>query len=401
MKAKTKEIKLFPNLAKSITEILLSVFSEGKKADKVIEYQFKIHKQWGSRDRSTIAEISYEIIRHWRWLWFLNEKEVQLSTKNLYQIIGTYLHWKGEFIPEWLDYHRVKPIPRENLPLAIAESYSDEFFEIMYKELGEQWNLEAHALNMPAKVVLRVNTLKIHKLELQNLLYQQDISTVPLENYSDALLLLNRLNIFQNEYFHKGYFEIQDANSQKIAEFCEVSPGMRVIDGCAGAGGKTLHLAAFMKNKGKIIALDIEEYKLKELNKRKIRAGADNIEVRLIQKNTIKNLKHSADRVLLDVPCSGIGVLKRNPDAKWKIDKLFIEENRKKQQFILSRYCDMTKIQGKLIYSTCSILPSENEKQIEQFLSTHPEFELEKQITLYPSKTGFDGFFMAKMVRKY
>ncbi len=398
---KTKEIKLFPNLAKSITEVLFSVFSENKKADKVIEYQFKNHKKWGSRDRATIAEISYEIIRHWRWLWYLNQKEIQLSTKNLFQIIGTYLHWRGEFIPEWLNYEPVQPVARENLSLAIAESYPDEFFNLMYQEIGNQWNIEAHTLNMPAKVVMRVNTLKITKKDLQELLLQNNMSTTSIDNYKDALILENRLNIFQNEYFQKGYFEIQDANSQKVAEFCDVKSGMRVIDGCAGAGGKTLHLSALMKNKGIIIAIDVEDYKLKELNKRKIRAGADNIEIRLIQKNTIKNLKHSADRVLLDVPCSGTGVLRRNPDAKWKIDKTFIQENQKKQQFILNNYSEMTKIGGKLIYSTCSILPSENEKQIESFLIQHPNFELEDQKTLYPSKTGFDGFFMARMIRKY
>ncbi len=398
---KTKEIKLFPNLAKSISEILFSVFSEGKKADKVIEYQFKNHRQWGSRDRATIAEISYEIIRHWRWLWFLNQKEIQLSTKNLFQIIGTYLHWKGEFIPEWLNYEPVQPIARENLSLAIAESYPDDFFNLMCQEIGNQWNIEAHTLNTPAKVVLRVNTLKISKTDLQKLLLQQNIETVFLEDYPNALLLQSKLNIFQNEYFQKGFFEIQDANSQKIAEFCEIQSGMRIIDACAGAGGKTLHLANLMKNKGRVLAMDIEEYKLKELNKRKIRAGADNIEIRKIEKNTIKRLKHSADRVLLDVPCSGTGVLRRNPDAKWKIDATFIQENQKKQQFILNNYCEMTKIGGKLIYSTCSILPSENEKQIENFLSQHSNFELEEQKTLYPSKTGFDGFFMARMVRKY
>lgn len=398
---KTKELKLFPNLARSIAEVLISVFSEGKKADKVVEYQLKNHKQWGSRDRATIAEVSYEIIRHWRWLWYLNQKEVQLSTKNLFQIIGTYLHWKGEFIPDWLNYEPVQPVARESLSLAIAESYSDDFFNFMYQELREQWLLEAHVLNLPAGVVLRVNTSKISKVDLQKLLFQQNIETLSLEGYPSALLLRSKLNVFQNEYFRKGFFEIQDANSQKVAEFCEVAAGMRVIDGCAGAGGKTLHLANLMKNKGRIIALDVEEYKLRELNKRRIRAGADNIEVRKVEKNTIKRLKNSADRVLLDVPCSGTGVLRRNPDAKWKIDATFVQENQKKQQFILNNYCEMTKTGGKLIYSTCSILPSENEKQMENFLLQHPNFELEDQVTLYPSKTGFDGFFMARMVRKY
>ncbi len=396
-----KTIKLFPNLAKSIIEILISVFSEGKKADKLIEYQFKRNRQWGSRDRATVAEISYDMIRYWRWLWYLNKKEVQLSFKNLYQLIGTYLDWKGEFIPDWLNYEPVKPILREKVPLVIAESYPDDLFDRMYEEIQDQWIQEAHALNIPAKVVLRVNTLKTTREELQRYLKDENIDSIALEEYPEALVLQSKLNIFQNEYFLKGFFEIQDANSQKIGEFCEVEPGMRVIDGCAGAGGKTLHLAALMKNKGTIIALDVEEYKLKELRKRKKRAGADNIEVRIIQKNTIKNLRNSADRVLLDVPCSGIGVLKRNPDAKWKINTLWIKENQQKQSFILNHYANMTKVHGKLIYSTCSILPSENERQIENFLENNRHFELEEQKTLYPSKTGFDGFFMAKLTRRY
>jgi 16S rRNA (cytosine967-C5)-methyltransferase len=398
---KTKELKLFPNLAKSIVQILYAVFSEGKKADKVIEKQFKQNKQWGSRDRATVAEISYEIIRHWRYLWYVNQKDIRLSQKNLFQLIGTYLHWKGEPVPEWLEYQPVIVQSRYNIPTCIAESFSEEFWNLMYEELNKQWEMEAHALNVPAKVILRVNTLKTTKQQLRQLLLQEQIKTTELEDYPYALILENKINIFQNSYFKQGYFEVQDANSQKVAEFCQVLPGMRVIDACAGAGGKTLHLAALMKNKGKIIALDTAEYKLLELKKRMTRAGADNIEIRTIQPNTLKNLKNSADRLLLDVPCSGTGVLKRNPDAKWKINSQFIEENRKKQAFILNHYARLTKIQGKLIYSTCSILPSENELQIEQFLKNHLNFELEEQKTLLPSKTGFDGFFMARLIRKY
>ncbi len=235
---KTKELKLFPILAKSIVEILYEVFTEGKKADKVIQNQFRNNRRWGSRDRRTVAEISYEIIRHWRWLWYLNQKEIQLSSKNLFQIIGTYLHWKGEYIPNWLNYQPVTPVPRENLPIPIAESYPDDFHNLMFQELQEQWNIEAHALNMPAKVILRTNTLKIDKLKLQAMLQKQNIQTNVVENYPDALILVSKLNIFQNDLFQQGFFEIQDANSQKIAEFCEVSPDMRVIDACAGAGGK-------------------------------------------------------------------------------------------------------------------------------------------------------------------
>jgi 16S rRNA (cytosine967-C5)-methyltransferase len=176
---------------------------------------------------------------------------------------------------------------------------------------------------------------------------------------------------------------------------------MRVIDACAGAGGKSLHLAAIMKNKGRIIAMDVESHKLEELKKRARRAGVDNLETRLIESSkTIKRLENAADRLLLDVPCSGLGVLKRNPDAKWKLSPEFVSNVRELQQHILTDYSMMLKPGGIMVYSTCSILPSENGKQVEGFIQSNKDkFELMDEKTCWPSE-GFDGFYMARIKKR-
>ncbi len=176
---------------------------------------------------------------------------------------------------------------------------------------------------------------------------------------------------------------------------------MRIIDACAGAGGKTLHLAALAKNKGRIIAMDVEQWKLDELQKRARRAGVSNLEPRLIESSkSIKRLEKSADRVLLDVPCSGLGVLKRNPDAKWKLSPEFIQQVRELQHNILSDYGVMLKPGGLMVYSTCSILPSENEEQVRRFLEEKQgEYELVKDKHTWPSE-GYDGFYMALLKKK-
>lgn len=175
---------------------------------------------------------------------------------------------------------------------------------------------------------------------------------------------------------------------------------MRVIDACAGAGGKTLHLAALMQNKGTLIALDIEQWKLDDLRKRASRAGVFNVEVRLIDSTkVVKRLYDHADRVLIDAPCSGLGVLRRTADSKWADINPRLVELKKVQADILERYSHMVKVGGKVVYSTCSILPSENQAQVQAFLEKHPDsFKLEEEKVILPS-SGFDGFYMARLVR--
>jgi 16S rRNA (cytosine967-C5)-methyltransferase len=173
---------------------------------------------------------------------------------------------------------------------------------------------------------------------------------------------------------------------------------MRVVDACAGAGGKSLHLAALMRNQGTIISLDTEAWKLDELRRRAKRNGVQIIQTRPIESSkTIKRLHGTADRLLLDVPCSGLGTLRRNPDAKWKLTPEFLDNVRATQADILRSYSKILRPGGQLVYATCSILPSENEKQVERFLSENPNFRLLEERKLTPAEHGFDGFYMARI----
>jgi len=252
-------------------------------------------------------------------------------------------------------------------------------------------------------VVVRANTLKISKEELIKKFSEIGIKTFQLESIPNALIIEQRQNLFQTMLFKEGLFELQDAASQLVAQYLDVQPGMRVIDACAGAGGKTLHIASLMGNKGKIIALDTEEWKLNELKKRAKRNGVSIIETRTITSSKIiKRLAGSTDRLLLDVPCSGLGVLRRNPDAKWKLSEERIIELKKIQQDILNSYPKMVKVGGKVVYATCSILPSENNFQIQQFLSGEngtKNFSVVEEKVISPADTGFDGFYICVLRR--
>jgi 16S rRNA (cytosine967-C5)-methyltransferase len=196
--------------------------------------------------------------------------------------------------------------------------------------------------------------------------------------------------------FKKGWFEVQDGSSQQVAPYLEIEPGQRVIDACAGAGGKSLHVADLLQNRGKVISLDIHQWKLDQLKLRARRNSYSNIELKRIEgSKTIKRLKDTADRLLLDVPCSGLGVLRRNPDTKWKLTESAIADMIKLQRTLLQDYSVMVKKGGLLLYSTCSLLPSENQEQVQQFLQNNDHFHLRKQRFLYPTRPGYDGFYMA------
>ena len=178
---------------------------------------------------------------------------------------------------------------------------------------------------------------------------------------------------------------------------------MKVVDTCAGAGGKTLHLASLMKNKGQIIAMDIYESKLKKLKIRARRNGVHNIENRVIDSTKpIKKLHNKVDRVLIDAPCSGLGVIRRNPDSKWKLQPEFLDNIRGVQQKVLQDYSKMVKPGGKLVYATCSILPTENQQQVDFFLKSDAgkDFSFVKDLKVLSHLSGFDGFYMAQLERK-
>lgn len=394
----------FP-LINGIVQCLNDIFEKNYYADKVIERVLKSNPRWGSHDRAFIAETTYDIVRWWRLLNECAETKYSTETKPLLNIVSAYLFmfhqrkatWNEnpdmDFIALERKYEKIKDIRK------IAESIPDWLDEKGEKELGEKWEKELSALNHQAEVVLRANTLKTTRDKLKRILEEENCETHEWQDLNDALVLNVRKNIFRSQPFLEGLFEVQDAGSQQIAPFMRVEPGMRVIDACAGAGGKTLHIASLMKNKGKIIALDVYQHKLDELKKRAARSGASIIETKLIDTTkVIKRLYDSCDRLLLDVPCSGLGTLKRNPDAKWKLSPEFIEKVKIQQRDILSSYSKMVKPGGMMVYATCSIFPSENEDQVNWFLSENRNFEKTDEKKIFPSE-GFDGFYMCLMKR--
>jgi 16S rRNA (cytosine967-C5)-methyltransferase len=395
-------LKIHRNLCLSVADALERIFGpDGAYADKVLEAVLRSDRRYGARDRAFIAENTYEIVRHARLLGAVLGHE-PVSAADWLRVLGIRLLLTQEEplpdFPEWQGLER-EAVLKKHAELqsvrALRESVPDWLDELGVAELGERWDDLLAALNRPAPVALRVNTLKTDRdTALQNLA-AEEIECTPA---GDAgLLLVKRSNVFRSKAFQSGQVEVQDISSQEVAPFLDVAPGMCVIDACAGGGGKTLHLAALLHNKGRLIALDTEGWKLDELRKRAKRAGAHCIETRTINSSkVIKRLHGAADRLLLDVPCTGLGVLRRNPDAKWKLRPEQLESLRQTQYDILTQYARMVRSGGQLVYATCSILPSENERQVERFLAEDgKDFQLLQQQTIAPGDGGGDGFFMA------
>lgn len=402
MRTKTEHMRLHRNLVLAVVQAIDLIYNEMEYADKVVQKTLKLDKRWGVRDRKFVAETIYDMVR---WKRLYNEiagTKGHYSRENIWKNFAVWAVLKGIQLPDWKQFagtptRRIKGKFDELQKIRkFRESIPDWMDEMGEQELKTNWDRELAALNQQASVVLRVNTLKTTKAKLQDLLRNEQIETVGLPKKQDALQLVERKNVFVTQAFKDGLFEVQDGSSQLVAPFLKVKPGQKVIDTCAGAGGKTLHLAALMENKGQIIAMDLYQHKLAELKKRAKRDGAHNIETRVIENTkSIKKLKGKADRVLIDAPCSGMGVLKRNPDSKWKLKPEFIERIKQTQREILQQYSGMVKNGGKLVYATCSILPSENEHQVAHFLNNNENFKLENELKVSPSESGFDGFYMA------
>lgn len=405
--ARRRPIRLYPNLVRAVVEVLQTIFGDSRRqADKVIRGVLRAHRKWGARDRAFVAETTYEVVRWYRLLCALAGFEPR-HPHQWWQVLGTYWLWRGHALPPWEAFESLSAkvvatrLREAQACRAVIESVPDWLDARGAAEWGEDWPDILHALNTPAPVVLRVNRLRAQPQGVAEALAQSGITARPVAACPDGLIVTDRKDLFGTPAFRQGWFELQDAASQQVAPFLQVAPGMRVVDACAGAGGKTLHLAALMRNRGRIIALDVYAWKLAELKRRVRRAGASIVEPRLVcNSKVIKRLRESADRLLLDVPCSGLGVLRRSPDLKWKRGPEFIEEVRQLQRELLMRYCRMLRPGGLMVYATCSILPSENEAQVRWFVQHSPvPFALEAEQTLRPDLFGFDGFYMARLRR--
>lgn len=388
-----------------IYSIITAVFEEGRALDKAYAIYFKKLKL-ENEEQALIVSLVNDVFRRLNYYTYVagykRIKDIKKHVNKIICVIHLVHKWP---VPRGLqdcDDFSIKDacarmeeadkIPNLKYGCPV---WLDEFGK---KELGERWETEKPSFAKEPRRFIRANTLKTTREELRNMLAAEKVKTRECA-LPDALEVLDSSAIFKTETFKKGLFEQQDIGSQEIPLFLDPRPGNKVIDACAGAGGKTLYLSALMKGKGSIIAMDDKDWKLNELKLRARKAGAHNIEPRLIDTTKVIKRQHGkADCVLLDVPCSGSGVLKRNPESKWTDSTDSIRELIEVQADILSRYSKMTKVGGTLVYSTCSIFPCEDHNQIATFLEHNPDFELVAEKTVYPSQGG-DGFYMAKLKR--
>jgi 16S rRNA (cytosine967-C5)-methyltransferase len=369
------------------------IFNSHYHADKALALVFKRTKDL---PKERIAATVYGLLRDWRFIWACRDDAPATD----HQALQTAL-WTWEILQSAGSKNEEPSLLRQKGQSldAIALSVPEWLYEQGLVEIGANWRTELAALREPAKIVLRVNTLNC---SLPELIKQTGLQGTTVSWAPDALVLAGHKNVFALPEFRLGHFEVQDAASQAVSLSMQVQPGMRVVDACAGNGGKSLHLAALMQNKGRIISMDISAGKLEELRRRARRGGAFIIETRAIEgAKTIKRLYNSADRLLLDLPCTGTGVLRRNPDLRWRISAVMLTELVQKQKLILQQYSRIVKPNGLLVYATCSLLPSEGEEQVSWFLQQEANpFSLQSEKRLSPARDGFDGFYIAVLKRE-
>jgi len=397
-------------------------------ADSIIREYFRDRKYLGSKDRKFIADAYFGTIKNYLRLEALVKDATQVEAVPHEMYVIAYLIANASIAPPavkeslreldrketslttldtlWLIADRHREIKRlSSLPiderLSTAYSFPKWFVE---KLLTEYPNTEVEdilsSLNDEAPTVLRTNTLKVpSREELHKTLEGEGCSVIDSQIAQDALVLEKRTNVFNLKSFKAGAFEIQDEASQLVAPFTQPKRTSKVLDACAGAGGKTLHLSALLENKGEIFATDVDKRKLEELKKRLRRSGAQNVRVVEPERReaVLKDKKNWFDVILLDVPCSGTGTLRRNPSIKWVLTPQMLQEVEEKQQAIIEENNEYLKPGGALVYATCSILKEEGEYQVEAFLQRHPEFVLEEMLRTRPDRQGCDGFFAARL----
>jgi 16S rRNA (cytosine967-C5)-methyltransferase len=411
-------------------ELLQEIEDKPSPADALVSAYFRARRFIGSHDRADVSTRLYSILRHRARIdWWLNKEKasptsrmrllawLSLSEKMSLKAIGE-LYTGGKFAPDPLDdverafLRKIEgcTIEHPDMPEEILAECPPDCLAALKQKFGKNFMREMRAMQKPATLDLRINPLKTTRDEILRALKEIGFEAKACALSPWGVRISERPNLNELPMLKNGLVEIQDEGSQMVALAVDAKPGERIVDFCAGAGGKTLAIAAMMQNKGKIIACDILEKRLKRSTERFRRAGLHNIEIRpLINARDpwVKKHKGSFDRVLVDAPCSGTGTWRRNPDARWRSLGPGLEALLETQAEILDSASRLVKAGGRLIYATCSLLPDENEKQIEKFLAAHPEFSLASCglngadfLSLSPAQHGTDGFFAAAMVKE-
>lgn len=366
---------------------LLKILEEFEKStlplDVFLRKFFRDHKAIGSKDRSYLCETLYTLMR-WRGL-------LDHASQKPYC-------WKNRL--KILQSSSLETLSQDtSIPPHIRVSFPKNFFDILLKPFGEEKAIDfCLTSNTQAPITIRVNPLKTSREELlarwQNLYPIQACQQSPL-----GISFKKRINFFELPEFKEGLFEVQDEGSQLVADHIKPQPGQHVLDFCAGSGGKTLAFAHHMEGKGQIYLYDIRPHALVEAKKRLKRAGIQNAQ--LLDKDKLKKrgLLGRMDWVLLDVPCSGTGTLRRNPDMKWKFDPEMINRLVKEQRSIFEQAIKYLAPGGHIVYATCSVLPEENFEQLDYFLKTYSLKLAGRPFFSLPQPNGMDGFFAALMTR--
>ncbi len=399
-----QEIKIHQPIIDAVIVCLKAVFEEEKVADKEVASMLKQNKNFGARDRSMIAESVYDIVR-WKinYSFQLENYNPELTMYKHLMLISllnrNYTIKNPEIFgvtnDEITALHKIieEPVKEKY----IEQSYPEAFYDFCLDCIGEQWHALAKSLNQKPNVFIRVNTLKTSTEELSASLEEENVSFKV--TGTNCIEILSKNNLKKSNLYNQGFFEFQDIGSQAIGNFLfdaikdkadlnEIS----ILDLCAGAGGKALHLSALLNNKGKIYATDYKASRLKNLQQRAEQAGCTNIQI--IDFKEAKKLKN-LDVILMDAPCSGTGTFKRQADLKYKVSQEKIKEYQNIQASLLDEYKSLLNKTGKLIYATCSVLPQENQLQIKNFIQHNPSFKVEKESQLLPTEYDGDGFYMA------
>lgn len=403
-------------------------------ADAQIGRYFHERRYMGSGDRGFAAETVYGCLRHKRELeaLYIPVCKPECRRDEARWLVAAWLLKYGGWSVRALAeagfnggavalVERMRALDLFEFPLAVRANLPDWMAENLVAQFGEQETLTlAAALNEPAPVDIRVNTLKITRDALQAELREEGFELVPTPYSPVGLRRRERAAMFTSRAFSRGLYEVQDEGSQLVGLLAGAQPGEKVVDFCAGAGGKTLQLACMMANRGAVQAFDVSRKRLDRFKPRLRRAGVDNVQRRVLrdeQDPVLKSFAGKADAVLVDAPCSGTGTLRRNPDIKWKT--MDVGELQRTQRLILEAAAKLVKPGGRLIYASCSVLEAENRGVTEAFLAVHPKFKpqsaqaiLARQsvapveaftgegvLQLLPHRHGTDGFYALVMQR--
>lgn len=394
--------------------------------DRTVARFLREHRALADETRGVVVRTAQGMLRNRRWL---DEAAAALSFRPTREaLVSLYLVGREGKDPKALGLDdkagktlRYAARRADEAGLGVRASLPDWLASALTDELGpDEGERLALALSTAPPTTLRANTLKTTREELATALAREGFATRPTTLSPLGLVVEEPGSLFRSEAFRAGAFEMQDEASQLAALLVGARPGALVVDGCAGAGGKTLALAAAMENKGRLYAFDVAAFRLDDLRKRARRAGVHNLRVHTLTSlsdGALRRLAGKADAVLLDAPCSGTGVLRRNPDTSWRLSPEDVTRMQAQQADILDAYAPLVRPGGALVYATCSVLHDEDERQVEAFLARTPGFTLVDAnqalraqgitlddagpyLRLYPHRHGTDGFFAARLVRE-